>query len=127
MNVPGDLKYAKSHEWVRVDADGVATVGITDFAQAEMTSLVYVELPDVGRDVTAGESVAVVESVKSASDIYAPVSGQITAVNEDLAGNPGQVNEDAFGDGWLMKIRLTSPDELDELFDADAYRKEIGS
>ncbi len=125
-NVPADLKYARSHEWVRVEGD-TATVGITDHAQHELTDVVFVELPAVGRQLRAGEACAVVESVKTASDVYAPLSGTVTAVNDALAGNPGLVNSAPYGDGWFFKLRLEQPAELDQLLDAAAYRALIGA
>jgi glycine cleavage system H protein len=127
MNIPDNLKYAASHEWVRVDNGDVVTVGISDYAQLEMTELVYVELPEVGRTFKANDEVAVVESVKSASDIYTPVSGEIVEVNESLTDNPAKVNESPFDDGWLFKIRLSDPAELDALLDPDGYRAKISS
>ena len=120
MSIPSDLKYAKSHEWVRVDGD-TATVGITDHAQSELTDVVFVELPAAGRAVAAGEACAVVESVKAASDIYAPVAGEILEGNPALEGDPGLVNTDPYGEGWLFRIRLASPGDLDALLDAAAY------
>jgi glycine cleavage system H protein len=105
MNIPQDLRYLRSHEWVRVEG-GTAIVGITDFAQDQLGDVVFVELPKVGRTVAQGETVAVVESVKTASDIYSPVSGEITAVNTDLADTPEKVNAGAFSEGWLFKVRL---------------------
>lgn len=125
MKIPTNLKYAATHEWVRHDDSDVVTVGISDFAQAEMTALVYVELPNTGRQVKAGEEVAVVESVKSASDIYAPVSGEVVEVNSNLNDNPELVNESPFENGWLFKLRLSAPDELDSLLDASAYKARI--
>lgn len=127
MNIPDDLKYAASHEWVRIDNGDVVTVGISDYAQLEMTELVYVELPEVGRQFAANEEVAVVESVKSASDIYTPVSGEIVEVNEALADNPATVNESPFQDGWLFKIRVSNADELDGLLDPAGYKEKISS
>jgi glycine cleavage system H protein len=124
-NVPEDLKYAASHEWVRVEGE-TATVGITDHAQHELTDVVFVELPAVGRELRAGEACAVVESVKTASDVYAPVSGTVTAVNEALAANPGLVNSDPYGAGWFFRLRLAQPAELAKLLDAAAYRAQIG-
>ena len=124
MNIPSDLKYAKSHEWVRVDGDA-ATVGITDHAQSELTDVVFVELPAAGRAVAAGEACAVVESVKAASDIYAPVAGEIIEGNPALEGDPGLVNTDPYGEGWLFRIRLASPGDLDALLDAAAYGEAI--
>lgn len=125
-NVPTDLKYAKSHEWVRVEGD-LATVGITDHAQHELTDVVFVELPAVGRQLKAGETCAVVESVKTASDIYSPVSGQVTAVNTALSDNPGLVNTQPYADGWFYKVRLSNPAEAAELLSADAYKQLIGA
>ena len=119
--IPGDLKFQKTHEWVRVEQDGTVTVGISDHAQGALGDLVYVELPEVGSSVQAGNGVAVVESVKAASDIYAPVSGEVIAVNEVLSDKPETINEDAYGDGWIFKLKLSEKAELDELMDADAY------
>ncbi|HEY1173488.1 MAG TPA: glycine cleavage system protein GcvH [Verrucomicrobiae bacterium] len=123
-NVPADLKYASSHEWVRVSGD-IATVGITDHAQAELTDIVFVELPQVGRKLAAGEACAVVESVKTASDIYSPVSGEIVEVNQPIADNPALVNQSAFGDGWFFKIKLANPGDLAKLLTPDAYKAQI--
>ncbi|HXG49703.1 MAG TPA: glycine cleavage system protein GcvH [Methylomirabilota bacterium] len=123
--IPSDLKYAKSHEWVRVTGD-VATVGITDHAQHELTDIVFVELPAVGRKVKAGEACAVVESVKTASDIYSPVSGEVTAVNGALNDQPALVNDQPYGDGWFFQIKLADRGELDRLLDAAAYGAQIG-
>jgi glycine cleavage system H protein len=120
-NVPNDLKYAKSHEWVRDEEDGTVFVGITDHAQELLGDLVFVELPEVGDTVDAGGECAVVESVKAASDVYSPVSGEVVAVNETLVDAPETVNQDAFGDGWLFQVKLSAPVELDDLLDADAY------
>lgn len=119
--IPGDLKFQKSHEWVRVEQDGTVTVGISDHAQAELGDLVYVELPEVGTDVTAGAGVAVVESVKAASDIYAPVSGKVIAVNDTLGDKPETINEDAYGDGWIFKLEISDKAELDTLLSPDDY------
>lgn len=124
-NIPGDLKYVESHEWVRESA-GVATLGITDHAQQELTDVVFVELPAVGRKVRAGEACAVVESVKTASDIYSPVSGEIAEVNKAVADNPSLVNSDPYGAGWLCKIRLSNPAELGGLLSAEQYEERIG-
>ena len=124
-NIPSDLKYAKSHEWVRV-SDGVGTIGITDHAQHELTDIVFVELPEVGRKVKAGEACAVVESVKTASDIYSPVSGEITEVNKAVVENPALVNSEPHGGGWLCKIKLSNPAELDALLPAEQYEAQIG-
>ena len=124
-NVPSDLKYAKTHEWVRVSGD-VATVGITDHAQHELTDVVFVELPDVGRQIKAGDSCAVVESVKTANDIYSPVSGQIAEVNQAIVANPALVNTEPYAGGWFYKIKLSQPAELDGLLGPEQYRAQIG-
>jgi glycine cleavage system H protein len=124
-NVPSDLKYAKSHEWVRLNND-IGTVGITDHAQHELTDIVFVELPAVGRKVKAGEACAVVESVKTASDIYSPVSGEITEVNSAVVDNPGLVNTEPHSGGWFYKIKLGNPAELDSLLSPGDYQKQIG-
>jgi glycine cleavage system H protein len=113
-NVPSDLKYAKSHEWVRVDGD-FATVGITDHAQHELTDVVFVELPEVGKEVKAGDACAVVESVKTASDIYSPVAGEITEVNKAVSENPALVNTEPYAGGWLYRIKLGNPGELSSM------------
>lgn len=124
-NVPSDLKYAKSHEWVRVSGD-TATVGITDHAQHELTDVVFVELPAQGRQIKGGEACAVVESVKTASDIYSPVSGEIIEVNQAVADKPELVNTDPYGQGWFFKVRLSQPAETGQLLDPAAYGKQIG-
>ena len=123
-NVPAELKYAKSHEWVRVDGTS-ATVGISDHAQQELTDLVFVELPAVGRSVKSGEACAVVESVKTASDIYSPVSGTITEINPAVTDNPEMVNAEPYAGGWLFKLTLSAPDELNSLLDATQYQQQI--
>ena len=120
-DIPGDLKFAKSHEWVRVESDGTVTVGISDHAQSSLGDLVYVELPEVGSSVQAGNGTAVVESVKAASDIYAPVSGEVIAVNEALGDKPETINEDAYGEGWIFKLKLADKSELDNLLTPDEY------
>ncbi len=125
-NIPEQLKYAKTHEWVRVEGD-TAWVGITDHAQAELTELVFVELPEAGRTVSAGQPCAVVESVKTASDIYAPLSGEVIEVNQALTDDPGKVNADAFGEGWFFKVRMSATSELDGLMDAASYQSQIGA
>jgi glycine cleavage system H protein len=122
--VPSDLKYAKSHEWVRVSGD-TATIGITDHAQHELTDVVFVELPAVGRKVKAGEACAVVESVKTASDIYSPVSGEITAVNEAVVSKPALVNSEPYGTGWFFTVKLLQPGEINSLLSAADYGKQI--
>lgn len=124
-NVPSDLRFAKTHEWVRVTGE-MATVGITDHAQHELTDVVFVELPQVGRRLKAAEACAVVESVKTASDIYAPVSGEIVAVNAEVVNNPALVNSDPYQAGWFFRVRLSEPSELGSLLDAKAYAAHIG-
>jgi glycine cleavage system H protein len=124
-NVPANLKYAKSHEWVRVEGD-LAVVGISDHAQHELTDIVFVEVPAVGRQVRAGEACAVVESVKTASDIYAPVSGEVVEANAAVAGDPALVNSDPYGKGWFFKLRLANPGEVAGLLSAEAYSAQIG-
>lgn len=121
QEIPGDLKFLKSHEWARIEDDGTIRVGISDHAQALLGDLVYVELPNVGDEVEAGKACSVVESVKAASDVYAPVSGEITEVNSDLADNPETINEDAYGDGWLFAIKPSAASEMDELLDPNDY------
>jgi glycine cleavage system H protein len=117
-----DLRFTEEHEWIRRDGDTV-TVGITDYAQTQLGDVVYVELPAVGKKVEKGKEAAVVESVKAASEVYAPVSGEVVAVNEALTGEPAKVNQDPAGDGWFFKIRLAEPAELDGLMDDAAYQK----
>jgi glycine cleavage system H protein len=115
------VKYTRDHEWIRVDAD-TAVIGITDYAQTQLGDVVYVELPAIGRRVEKGKEAAVVESVKAASEVYAPVSGEVIAINEALSGEPGKVNADPMGDGWFLKLRIANPKELDELMDEAAYQ-----
>ncbi|CAG4883015.1 glycine cleavage complex lipoylprotein [Georgfuchsia toluolica] len=122
MNVPANLKYTKSHEWARREADGSLTIGITDHAQEALGDIVFLELPEAGRTVKAGEEVAVVESVKAASDIYAPVSGEVIAINQPAADAPESVNQDAYA-AWLFKLKPSNPAEYDALLDAAAYTK----
>ena len=124
---PDDLKYSKSHEWVRMNDDGTVTVGITDHAQELLGDMVYVEVPEPDRELEAEEACAVVESVKAASDVYAPVAGTVIECNEELADAPETVNSDAYGAGWLMKLRLTDPADLDALMDASDYLEFIES
>jgi glycine cleavage system H protein len=124
-NVPSDLKYAKSHEWAKIDGR-IATVGITDHAQHELTDVVFVELPPVGRAVKANEPCAVVESVKTASDIYSPLSGKIVEINPEVVANPALVNTDPYAAGWFFKIELSSSGEASLLLDAPAYSAQIG-
>ena len=125
-NIPSDLKYAKSHEWVRVTGD-TAAVGITDHAQHELTDVVFVELPEVGRKVKAGEACAVVESVKTASDIYSPVSGEVLEVNKAVVENPALVNSEPYGKGWFYKVKLGNSAELNSLLGPEQYKAQISA
>ena len=125
MNVPENLQYAPTHEWLRLDGAD-ATVGITDHAQAELTDVVYVELPKIGAQVTAGQQICVVESVKAASDIYSPISGTVTAANDALSSNPALINTDPYGDGWIFKIKIEAGEEIEELKSPGQYREQIG-
>jgi glycine cleavage system H protein len=125
MLVPENLKYAETHEWIRVDGE-IGTIGITEHAQAELTDIVYVELPQVGSPVEPKQATAVVESVKAASDIYSPVSGEVIEVNSELEGNPALVNTDPYGTGWLFKIKLLNPEQLGSLKHPTAYKAQIG-
>lgn len=124
--IPAHLRYSDSHEWVNPAPPEAATVGISDHAQEELTDVVYLELPAVGRRVARGESIAVIESVKAANDIYSPVSGEIVAVNDALAEDPSAVNTDPYGAGWMFRIRLSDPAEVETLMDAEAYRGHVG-
>jgi len=125
-NIPPDLKYAKSHEWVRLSSGDVATVGITDHAQHELTDVVFVELPEVGKRIKAGEACAVVESVKTASDIYSPVSGQILEINRAVVDNPALVNSEPYASGWFFKVKLADVSELTALLTPERYQAQIG-
>ncbi len=122
MNVPEDLRYSTDHEWVRRHGD-TARIGITDYAQDALGDVVFVQLPDLGTTVTAGERCSEVESTKSVSDIYAPVSGTVTAVNETLESDPALINTDPYGEGWIYEVQMSDPDQLDQLLDAAAYRQ----
>ena len=124
-NIPSELKYVTSHEWVRVEGDNIVTVGITEHAQELLGDMVFVELPEIDDAISTGDDVAVAESVKAASDIYAPVSGTVIEVNEELEDSPELVNSDAFGEGWLFKVKLDDAGELDNLLDAEGYANSI--
>ncbi|MES9963358.1 MAG: glycine cleavage system protein GcvH [Candidatus Sedimenticola sp. 20ELBAFRAG] len=126
-NAPSELKYTKSHEWVRDEGDGTVTIGITEHAQELLGDLVFVELPEEGVSVEAGTECAVVESVKAASDIYSPVTGEVVAANEELSDAPETVNDDAFGNGWIFRVKLNDVAELNDLLDADAYAEVMAS
>ncbi|WP_449287541.1 glycine cleavage system protein GcvH [Marinobacter sp. PE14] len=125
--IPADLKYIETHQWVRVSDDGTATVGITDFAQEQLGDVVYIGVPDVGTTVNGGEEAGVAESVKSASDVFSPVTGEVIEVNESLEDEPEKVNEDPYGDGWLYKVRLEDAGELDGLMDSAAYAEHVAA
>jgi glycine cleavage system H protein len=122
-DIPGDLKYTEEHEWLRIDDDGSVVVGITAHAQEALGDLVYVELPEAGQSVTAGEGLAVVESVKAASDVYAPLDGEVIEANEVLADSPEKINEDPYGDGWIARLTPMDKEALDALMDASAYEQ----
>ncbi len=126
MEIPQGLRYSKEHEWVATE-DSVATIGVTDFAQDQLGEIVYVELPSVGDKVSKDDPVGVIESVKAVSDIFAPVSGTVTEVNQELAESPEIINEDPYGDGWLIKIRISDGAELDDLMDNDEYQEAIAA
>ncbi|WP_414828197.1 glycine cleavage system protein GcvH [Alteromonas sp. H39] len=124
-NIPNDLRYAASHEWVRPEGDGVYTVGISEHAQDLLGDMVFVELPDVGDEVSAGDDVAVAESVKAASDVYTPITGEVIAVNEELEDSPELVNSDPYGDGWMFKIKASDASEFEALLDAEGYENTL--
>ncbi|MCG8315442.1 MAG: glycine cleavage system protein GcvH [Pseudomonadales bacterium] len=126
-NIPAELRYLSSHEWLRVEDDGTAVVGITDHAQDAMGDLVFVETPELGSTVSASEEAGVVESVKAASDIYAPVSGEIVAINESLEDAPESVNQDPYGDGWMFRIKMSDASEVEKMLSADDYAEMIAS
>ncbi|CAM0125352.1 MULTISPECIES: glycine cleavage system protein GcvH [Stenotrophomonas] len=125
--IPGDLKFLKSHEWARVEGNGRVTVGISDHAQGLLGDLVYVELPEVGAEAKAGEQIAVVESVKAASDVYSPISGKVVEVNSALSDKPETINEDAYGEGWMFVVELANAEEVNDLLDPDAYAEVLES
>ncbi|MDF2176866.1 glycine cleavage system protein GcvH [Aliiglaciecola sp. CAU 1673] len=124
-NIPAELRYTNSHEWVRPEGNGVFTIGITEHAQELLGDMVFVELPEVGSAVSAGDDVAVAESVKAASDVYTPITGEVVGVNEELEDSPEQVNSDPYGDGWLFKVKAEDPAEFDELMTAEEYENSI--
>ena len=125
MAVPSELKYSKEHEWVKVDGD-VVTIGITEFAQSELGDIVFVELPEEGDELTSGDSFGSVESVKTVSELYAPLSGKVVEVNDELEDSPEYVNESSYDKAWMVKVELTDKSQLDDLLDADAYSEMIG-
>ena len=124
-NIPADLKYLDSHEWARVESDGTITIGISDHAQGALGDLVFVEVPEVGKSLSKGGAAAVVESVKAASDVYSPLSGEVVAANDALSGSPELVNSDPYGAGWLFKIKPSNNSELQQLLDAKSYEKVV--
>jgi glycine cleavage system H protein len=126
-DVPSDLRYLESHQWVRVDESGLATVGITDFAQQQLGDVVYIGVPELGATVTGSEEAGVAESVKSASDVLSPVTGEVVEINERLEDEPEKVNEDPYGEGWLFRVKMTDDSELDGLMDAATYRDLIAA
>lgn len=123
MSIPEDLKYTREHEWIRDNGDGTATVGVTDFAQGELGDIVFVELEEVGFEFEKDESFGTVEAVKTVSELFAPVSGKISEINEQLEDQPELVNDDPYGDGWMIKLEMSNPDELDELMTAEDYKE----
>lgn len=125
--IPQELKYIATHQWVRLDGDGVATVGITDFAQESLGDVVFVEMPALGSQVRGGEEAGVVESVKSASDVFSPVTGEVVAINDHLEDEPERTNEDPYGEGWMFRVRISNPSELETLLDAEAYQAVVAS
>ena len=124
--IPAELKYTDSHEWIREDEGGIATIGITDHAQEQLGDLVFVELPEVGSTISAGDACCVVESVKAASDVYSPLTGEVIEVNELLSDAPETINDSPYDDGWLFKLKMAAETELDDLLDAEAYEAEAG-
>ncbi len=123
MSIPEDLKYTKEHEWIRDNGDGTATVGVTDFAQGELGDIVFVELEEVGFEFEKDESFGTVEAVKTVSELFAPVSGKISEINEQLEDKPELVNDDPYGEGWMIKLEMSNPDQLDELMSAEDYKE----
>jgi len=124
METPKELKYTKTHEWIRIE-EKIGTIGVTDYAQEQLTDVVFVELPQIGKVISKGETVAVVESVKSVSDIYTPVSGEVTEANKELENKPGLINKEPYGKGWIFKIKIKDTKELDSLLSAEDYEKSI--
>lgn len=122
---PADRKYSKDHEWIRVDGEGTAWLGITDHAQEMLTDIVFVELPEIGRKVQAGDAVAVIESVKSVSDVYSPIGGEVIEANQLLENKPEQINKDAFGEGWIVRLKMVDTTELNSLMSAEEYEKTL--
>ncbi len=126
MEAPDDLRYSREHEWIRTDGD-VGVIGITDYAQSELGDVVYVELPEIGRKISKGEAFGTIEAVKAVSELYCPVSGEVKEVNDKLEGDPALVNQKPYGDGWMIKLALSNPDELSDLMEAGDYKDMIGA
>ncbi|MFQ5453253.1 MAG: glycine cleavage system protein GcvH [Candidatus Zixiibacteriota bacterium] len=124
MNIPAELKYTKEHEWVKMEGN-VAVVGITDYAQSELGDIVFIELPEIGDEIVQAKPFGVIEAVKAVSDMFAPVSGKVAAINNNLDDNPMVINQDPYGEGWMLKIELSDMEEIDKLLDADSYKKII--
>jgi glycine cleavage system H protein len=125
MNVPENLKYTKDHEWAKIEGD-VAIIGITDYAQGELGDVVFVELPEVGTTLNAGDTFGTIEAVKAVADLYAPLSGEVVEINPELESTPEKVNQDPYGEGWMIKVKLSNPAEADDLMDAEKYKELIG-
>jgi len=125
MNVPENLKYTKDHEWAKIEGD-VAIIGITDYAQGELGDVVFVELPEVGTTLNAGDTFGTIEAVKAVADLYAPLSGEVVEINPELESTPEKVNQDPYGEGWMIKVKLSNPSEADDLMDAEKYKELIG-
>jgi len=125
MDTPEELKYSKDHEWIRIEGD-TATIGITDYAQGELGDVVYVEMPEAGSSISKGESFGTIEAVKAVSELYSPISGEVVEINDKLEGEPALVNQSPYGDGWMIKLKLSNPDELSDLMDALAYKEMVG-
>lgn len=127
MNIPDNLRYTKDHEWIKMEGDGIALVGITDFAQRELGDIVFVDINTVGRELKANDIFGTVEAVKTVSDLYLPIDGTVLEVNSSLEGNPEYVNQDPYGNGWMIKLKMNNPDDLNSLLDAQAYKEMVGA
>lgn len=127
MNIPDNLRYTKDHEWIKMEGDGIALVGITDFAQRELGDIVFVDINTVGSELKANDIFGTVEAVKTVSDLYLPIDGTVLEVNSSLEGNPEYVNQDPYGNGWMIKLKMNNPDDLNSLLDAQAYKEVVGA
>jgi|SRR5690606_134060 glycine cleavage system H protein len=127
MNIPDNLRYTKDHEWIKMEGDGIALVGITDFAQRELGDIVFVDINTVGSELKANDIFGTVEAVKTVSDLYLPIDGTVLEVNSSLEGNPEYVNQDPYGNGWMIKLKMNNPDDLNSLLDAQAYKEMVGA